>query len=161
MFAGDNGENKNLVLGSRNLEGVTLVEDQGRDGVTTCWVSPNGLSETAAKNCLRRSQLTLRSDQKSPIRHRGKRRCKKAAERTLCFEVAKEANKVMVRPPWSSCSGESSMTFGPESGSVKLPPPRTVLRLSLGLKKAYVTLKVGQKMPEYSEIYERTFTTCR
>ena len=77
---------------------------------------------------------------------------KKEAERTLCFEVASEANKVMVK-------AAVEQLF-----KVKVAGVRTVNQVGKlrrrgrfsgyrsDWKKAYVTLKVGQKIPEYAEI---------
>ncbi len=77
---------------------------------------------------------------------------KKDAERTLCFEVATEANKVLVK-------AAVEQLF-----KVKVSGVRTVNQVGKlrrrgrfsgyrsDWKKAYVTLKKGQKMPEYTEI---------
>ncbi len=77
---------------------------------------------------------------------------KKESERTLCFEVASEANKVMVKAAVETLF------------KVKVADVRTVNQVGKlrrrgrfsgyrsDWKKAYVTLKVGQKIPEYAEI---------
>ncbi len=77
---------------------------------------------------------------------------KKDAERTLCFEVAPEANKVMVK-------SAVEQLF-----KVKVAGVRTVNQVGKmrrrgrfsgyrsDWKKAYVTLKAGEKIPEYAEI---------
>lgn len=77
---------------------------------------------------------------------------KKEAERTLCFEVASDANKVMVK-------AAVEQLF-----KVKVAGVRTVNQVGKmrrrgrfsgyrsDWKKAYVTLKAGEKMPEYAEI---------
>ena len=77
---------------------------------------------------------------------------KKEAERTLCFEVAPEANKVQIK-------GAVEKLF-----KVKVESVRTVnvagKRRGRGRyegylsdqKKAYVKLKPGQKVPEYEEM---------
>ena len=36
----DNGENRNLTLGSRNLAGVTLVPTREVNAFTICWATP-------------------------------------------------------------------------------------------------------------------------
>jgi large subunit ribosomal protein L23 len=68
---------------------------------------------------------------------------KKDGERTLCFEVAPEANKVLVK-------AAVERLF-----KVKVAGVRTSKRFSgyrSDWKKAYVTLKAGEKMPEYADI---------
>lgn len=77
---------------------------------------------------------------------------KKEAERTLCFEVAAEANKVLVK-------AAVERLF-----KVKVAEVRTVNQVGKmrrrgrfsgyrsDWKKAYVTLKAGEKVPEYAEI---------
>ncbi len=77
---------------------------------------------------------------------------KKDGERTLCFEVAPDANKTEIRKA-------VEMLF-----KVKVDEVRTVNNLGKlrrrgrfsgyrsDWKKAYVKLKTGEKMPEYAEI---------
>ncbi len=77
---------------------------------------------------------------------------KKDSERTLCFEVAPDANKVLVK-------AAVERLF-----KVKVAGVRTVNQVGKlrrrgrfsgyrsDWKKAYVTLKKGEKMPEYAEI---------
>jgi large subunit ribosomal protein L23 len=77
---------------------------------------------------------------------------KKEAERTLCFEVAIEANKIQIK-------GAVEKLF-----KVKVEDVRTTSQLGKlrrrgrftgyrpDFKKAYVKLKAGQKIPEYAEI---------
>jgi large subunit ribosomal protein L23 len=77
---------------------------------------------------------------------------KKDTERTLCFEVAKDANKTQIK-------AAVQMLF-----KVKVEDVRTALNCGKlrrrgrfsgyrsDWKKAYVTLKAGEKMPEYTEI---------
>ena len=77
---------------------------------------------------------------------------KKDAERTLCFEVAPGANKLQVK-------AAVEQLF-----KVKVADVRTVNQVGKlrrrgrfsgyrsDWKKAYVTLKAGQKVPEYAEI---------
>jgi len=77
---------------------------------------------------------------------------KKDTERTLCFEVAAEANKVLVK-------AAVEQLF-----KVKVDEVRTVNQVGKlrrrgrfsgyrsNWKKAYVRLKEGQKVPEYAEI---------
>ncbi len=77
---------------------------------------------------------------------------KKEAERTLCFEVAPEANKVQIRAAVEKLF------------KVKVETVRTVniagKKRGRGMyesylpdtKKAYVKLEPGQKVPEYEEM---------
>jgi len=77
---------------------------------------------------------------------------RKDGERTLCFEVAPDANKTEIRKA-------VEMLF-----KVKVDDVRTVNNLGKlrrrgrfsgyrsDWKKAYVKLKAGQKVPEYAEI---------
>lgn len=77
---------------------------------------------------------------------------KKDSERTLCFQVAPEANKIMVK-------AAVEQLF-----KVKVDDVRTVTQVGKlrrrgrfsgyrsDWKKAYVRLKPGQKVPEYAEI---------
>lgn len=77
---------------------------------------------------------------------------KKEAERTLCFQVAPDANKVMVK-------AAVEQLF-----KVKVAEVRTVNQVGKlrrrgrfsgyrsDWKKAYVTLKPGEKVPEYADL---------
>lgn len=77
---------------------------------------------------------------------------KKDAERTLCFEVATDANKSQIRDAVEQIF------------KVKVEDVRTVNHVGKlrrrgrfsgyrgDIKKAYVRLKAGQKIPEYAEI---------
>jgi len=77
---------------------------------------------------------------------------KKDNERTLCFEVATDANKSMVK-------AAVEQLFKVKVGDVRTANQVGKLRrhgrfsgYRSDWKKAYVTLKAGQKMPEYTEI---------
>ena len=77
---------------------------------------------------------------------------KKEAERTLCFEVAPEANKVMVKAAVEhlfKVKVEGVRTVN-QVGKLRRRGRFTGYRSDW--KKAYVTLKAGEKMPEYAEI---------
>jgi large subunit ribosomal protein L23 len=77
---------------------------------------------------------------------------KKEDENTLCFEVAREANRVQIK-----AAVEKLL-------KVKVERVRTVNQVGKlrrqgrfqgyrpDWKKAYVKLKAGQKMPEYAEV---------
>ncbi|MGA2326697.1 MAG: 50S ribosomal protein L23 [Bryobacteraceae bacterium] len=77
---------------------------------------------------------------------------KKEGERTLCFEVAAGANKVQIRAAVERifkvkvASVRTSNNVGKERRRGRFSGFRS------DWKKAYVKLKVGQKVPEYAEI---------
>jgi large subunit ribosomal protein L23 len=77
---------------------------------------------------------------------------KKDSERTLCFEVAVDANKTQIRQAVQSLfkvkvsDVRTSMTAGKLRRRGKFAGYRS------DWKKAYVKLRTGEKMPEYTEI---------
>jgi large subunit ribosomal protein L23 len=77
---------------------------------------------------------------------------KKDAERTLCFEVAAGANKTQIRQAVQTIfkvkveDVRTSVTAG------KLRRRGRFSGYRSDWKKAYVRLKVGEKIPEYAEI---------
>ena len=77
---------------------------------------------------------------------------KKDAERTLCFEVAADANKTEIRNAIQTlfkvkvADVRTSMTAG------KLRRRGRFSGYRPDWKKAYVKLKPGEKVPEYGEI---------
>jgi large subunit ribosomal protein L23 len=77
---------------------------------------------------------------------------KKDSERTLCFEVAVDANKTQIRQAIQSlfkvkvADVRTSMTAGKLRRRGKFAGYRS------DWKKAYVKLRTGEKMPEYTEI---------
>jgi large subunit ribosomal protein L23 len=77
---------------------------------------------------------------------------KKDAERTLCFEVAAGANKTQIRQAVQTIfkvkveDVRTSVTAG------KLRRRGRFSGYRADWKKAYVRLKVGEKIPEYAEI---------
>ena len=77
---------------------------------------------------------------------------KKETERTLCFEVAAEANKVQVKAAVEKMfkvKVEEVRTMNLE-GKMRRRGKFSGYRPDW--KKAYVKLKTGQKLPEYAEI---------
>ena len=77
---------------------------------------------------------------------------KKDTERTLCFEVAAEANKTEIR-------NAIQLLFKVKVAEVRTSTTAGKLRrrgrfsgYRADWKKAYVRLKAGEKMPEYAEI---------
>ena len=77
---------------------------------------------------------------------------KKDAERTLCFEVATDANKVMVKAAVETLFKVKVADVRTANQVGKLRRRGRFSGYRSDWKKAYVTLKVGQKMPEYTEI---------
>jgi large subunit ribosomal protein L23 len=77
---------------------------------------------------------------------------KKDDERTLCFEVAPQANKTQIRQAVQAlfkvkvAEVRTTITAGKLRRRGKFSGYRS------DWKKAYVKLKPGQKMPEYAEI---------
>ena len=77
---------------------------------------------------------------------------KKESERTLCFEVARDANKVMVKAAVETLFKVKVADVRTANQVGKLRRRGRFSGYRSDWKKAYVTLKVGQKMPEYTEI---------
>ncbi len=77
---------------------------------------------------------------------------KKDSERTLCFEVATDANKVMVKAAVEQLFKVKVADVRTANQVGKLRRRGRFSGYRSDWKKAYVTLKVGQKMPEYTEI---------
>lgn len=77
---------------------------------------------------------------------------KKESERTLCFEVAADANKTQIRQAVKLLfkvdveAIRTAISHGKERRRGRFAGHRS------DWKKAYVKLKPGQKMPEYAEI---------
>jgi large subunit ribosomal protein L23 len=77
---------------------------------------------------------------------------KKEAERTLCFEVAPAANKVQIRAAVERIFKVKVESVRTVSNTGKLRRRGRFSGYRSDWKKAYVTLKEGQKVPEYAEI---------
>jgi large subunit ribosomal protein L23 len=77
---------------------------------------------------------------------------KKESERTLCFEVALEANKVLVKAAVEHLFKVKVETVRTANQVGKLRRRGRFSGYRSDWKKAYVKLKAGQKMPEYAEI---------
>ncbi len=77
---------------------------------------------------------------------------KKDAERTLCFEVAPGANKVLVKAAVEQLFKVKVAGVRTSNQVGKLRRRGRFAGYRSDWKKAYVTLKPGQKMPEYAEI---------
>jgi large subunit ribosomal protein L23 len=77
---------------------------------------------------------------------------KKENERTLCFEVAPEANKIQIRAAVERIFKVKVESVRTVSNTGKLRRRGRFTGYRSDWKKAYVKLKEGQKVPEYAEI---------
>jgi large subunit ribosomal protein L23 len=77
---------------------------------------------------------------------------KKDEERTLCFEVAMDANKTQIRNAIQSLFKIKVEDVRTTTTAGKLRRRGKYAGYRSDWKKAYVKLKAGQKMPEYAEI---------
>jgi large subunit ribosomal protein L23 len=77
---------------------------------------------------------------------------KKDGERTLCFEVALDANKTQIRSAIQSLFKIKVEDVRTTTTAGKLRRRGKYAGYRSDWKKAYVKLKAGQKMPEYAEI---------
>jgi len=77
---------------------------------------------------------------------------KKDSERTLCFEVAPEANKILVKAAVEQLFKVKVADVRTSNQVGKLRRRGRFQGYRSDWKKAYVRLKPGQKMPEYTEI---------
>jgi large subunit ribosomal protein L23 len=77
---------------------------------------------------------------------------KKDNERTLCFEVAPGANKVLVKQAVEQLFKVKVADVRTSNIAGKLRRRGKFSGYRSDWKKAYVRLKVGQKLPEYTDI---------
>lgn len=77
---------------------------------------------------------------------------KKDAERTLCFEVAAGANKTQIRHAVQTVFKVKVEDVRTSTTAGKLRRRGRFSGYRSDWKKAYVRLKAGEKMPEYTEI---------
>jgi large subunit ribosomal protein L23 len=77
---------------------------------------------------------------------------KKDAERTLCFEVAIEANKTQIRQAVQKLFSVKVEDVRTLTTAGKLRRRGRYAGYRSDTKKAYVRLKAGEKMPEYAEV---------
>ena len=77
---------------------------------------------------------------------------KKESERTLCFEVAVDANKTQIRHAVQTLFKVKVATVQTSTTAGKLRRRGRFAGYRADWKKAYVRLKAGEKMPEYAEI---------
>jgi large subunit ribosomal protein L23 len=76
----------------------------------------------------------------------------KEAERTMCFEVAPEANKIQIRAAVERLFKVKVEDVRTVSNTGKLRRRGRFSGYRSDWKKAYVKLRKGQKIPEYAEI---------
>jgi len=77
---------------------------------------------------------------------------KKEEERTMCFEVAPSANKIQIRAAVERIFKVKVESVRTVTTAGKLRRRGRFSGYRSDWKKAYVRLKVGQKIPEYAEI---------
>lgn len=77
---------------------------------------------------------------------------KKDNERTLCFEVAADANKTEIRNAVQTLFKVKVAEVRTSTTAGKLRRRGKFSGYRADWKKAYIKLKPGQKMPEYAEI---------
>ncbi len=77
---------------------------------------------------------------------------KKDAEQTLCFEVAPDANKVLVKAAVEQLFKVKVASVRTVNQVGKLRRRGRFTGYRSDWKKAFVRLKAGEKMPEYAEI---------
>ena len=77
---------------------------------------------------------------------------KKDTENTLCFEVARDANKVQIKSAVEKLFKVKVSAVRTEINEGKLRRRGRFSGYRSDWKKAYVKLKAGQKTPEYAEI---------
>jgi len=77
---------------------------------------------------------------------------KKDTERTLCFEVAREANKTQVKSAVEKLFKVKVEEVRTANVEGKLRRRGKFSGYRSDWKKAYVRLKAGQKVPEFAEI---------
>jgi large subunit ribosomal protein L23 len=77
---------------------------------------------------------------------------KKENERTLCFEVTPEANKIQIKAAVEKLFKVKVEEVRTANNAGKLRRRGRFTGYRPDTKKAYVRLKAGEKMPEYAEI---------
>ena len=77
---------------------------------------------------------------------------KNESERTLCFEVAVDANKTQIRHAVQTLFKVKVAAVQTSTTAGKLRRRGRFSGYRADWKKAYVKLKTGQKIPEYAEI---------
>jgi large subunit ribosomal protein L23 len=77
---------------------------------------------------------------------------KREAERTLCFEVHPDANKIQIKQAVETVFRVKVAEVRTSVTSGKLRRRGRFTGYASDWKKAYVRLRTGQKLPEYADI---------
>jgi large subunit ribosomal protein L23 len=77
---------------------------------------------------------------------------KKDSERTMCFEVSADANKTQIKQAVQALFKVHVQDVRTSTTAGKLRRRGKFSGYRSDWKKAYVKLKVGEKVPEYAEI---------
>lgn len=77
---------------------------------------------------------------------------KRETERTLCFEVHPEANKIQIKQAVETVFRVKVEEVRTSNNAGKLRRRGRFTGYAPDWKKAYVRLRAGQKMPEYADI---------
>jgi large subunit ribosomal protein L23 len=77
---------------------------------------------------------------------------KREAERTLCFEVHRDANKIQIKQAVETVFRVKVAEVRTSNYAGKLRRRGRFTGYASDWKKAYVRLQEGQKVPEYAEI---------
>jgi large subunit ribosomal protein L23 len=77
---------------------------------------------------------------------------KKEAERTVCFQVAKDANKIMVKKAVEKLFNVKVEEVRTANFDGKLRRRGRFAGYRSNWKKAYVKIAAGQKVPEFTEM---------
>ncbi len=77
---------------------------------------------------------------------------KKEEERTLCFEVARDANKIQVKQAVEKLFGVKVEEVRTATFEGKLRRRGRFAAYRSDWKKAYVKIQAGQKVPEFTEM---------
>jgi large subunit ribosomal protein L23 len=77
---------------------------------------------------------------------------KKEQERTLCFEVARDANKIQVKQAVEKLFGVKVEQVRTATFEGKLRRRGRFAGYRSDWKKAYVKIQAGQKVPEFTEM---------
>ena len=158
----ETAENRNLELSARNLEGVELVRTHevhpyhllGAPLVLLTQAAAAKLSESLAKSAPEKggaTAMTIHDTLRRPLVTE-KGITKKEQERTLCFEVARDANKIQVKQAVEKLFKVKVEEVRTANFEGKLRRRGRFAGYRSDWKKAYVKIQAGQKIPEFTEM---------
>jgi large subunit ribosomal protein L23 len=78
---------------------------------------------------------------------------KREAERTLCFEVHRDANKIQIKQAVETVFRVKVAEVRTSNYAGKMRRRGRFTGYAADWKKAYVRLQTGQKVPEYADIF--------